>query len=313
MLRSTLLTCKPFCIRRRNNSFCTEKEQSHPITSEILVLEPQVLLCVASKDSKAVSSNLQYFNPIEFDSPVFEFRSIDEKPKETDPMTILGSPDRTKMTILAESADTAKALLTELISTSRTNRAVFLSPAIDDAFTLALAKALSQACGGLTALHLLHTRISPLGVRHLATGLLLHGRLRTLDLSDTPSCGNAGCAHLAALLPACGSLRALSLRGDRIGPDGAAALALALTAPATAPAVRYSACHSPPPPARWSRLESLDLRCNILGDTGAAALAAALGRGAPLRELDVSANWMTVRGAEALAAAARENRRLPKP
>jgi Ran GTPase-activating protein (RanGAP) involved in mRNA processing and transport len=161
--------------------------------------------------------------------------------------------------------------------------------------------ALTTACVNLTALHLLHTDISPLGVRHLATGLHLHGRLRTLDLSDTPSFGDSGCAHLAAVLPECASLRALSLRGDRIGPDGAAALGKALI-PATVPPGAVS--------RHVGQLEALDLRRNVIGDAGAAALAAALARDPPLRELDVSSNWMTARGARALAEAVQGNRRL---
>jgi Ran GTPase-activating protein (RanGAP) involved in mRNA processing and transport len=217
------------------------------------------------------------------------------------------------MSLLAQSAGAAKALLSELMSTSRTGRAIFLGAAVDDDFAAALAKALSTACHALTALHLQRVSISQLGTRHLATGLVLHGRLRTLDLSDTP-CGDAGCAHLAALLPACTSLRTLSLRGDRIGPAGATALALAL-APVT-PLVD-SAARRPslparllPLPARQSQLESLDLCRNAIGDAGARALAKALARGATLRELDLSANWVTARGAVALAAALRGNRRL---
>jgi hypothetical protein len=262
-------------------------------------------------------------NDVRLDCPVFMVKTVQDYPPvlqgnqpATHPIIALNEtkPTTTKLTILADSADTAKALLSGMISTSRTERALFISIAINDEFVSALAKALETACHTLHALHLIHTTISPLGVHHLMTGLILHGRLRTLDLSDTPSFGDAGCARLAALLPDCPTLRELSLRGDRIGPDGAAALAQALApaAPPASPADTDSSLSArlSSAPARRSRLESLDLRRNVVGDAGAAALAAALARGAPLRELDVSGNWVTGRGAEALAAALRGNRRL---
>jgi hypothetical protein len=257
-------------------------------------------------------SNALFLDPIDIDELIFEFRTVqDSEMTAKYQNTRAHTSDQMKMTILAKSADAAKALLSDMTSTSQTDRAVFFSAAVDDDFAVALAKALSTACRSLPALHLLHTSISPLGARHLATGLLLHGRLRTLDLSDSP-CGDAGCAHLAALLPACASLRALSLRGDRIGPDGAAALALALSPPPAGSAAGPAspAARLAPRPAGPSRLESLDLRRNVVGDAGAAALAEALARGAPLRELDVSGNWVTGRGAAALAAALRGNARL---
>jgi hypothetical protein len=187
--------------------------------------------------------------------------------------------------------------------------AVLSSAGLDDAAAAALARALAAGrCPRLAALHLPLNRLAAPAARLLAAGLLLHGALRALDLSDNPLLGDPGADALAALLPSAPSLAALALRGCSLGPLAAAALAAALFAPGHA----AWPLGGRPGPARRCRLEALDLRRNPgIGDGGAAALGAALGLGPEaLRELDVSGCGVTARGAAALAAGLRRNGRL---
>ncbi|CAK0840404.1 unnamed protein product [Prorocentrum cordatum] len=121
--------------------------------------------------------------------------------------------------------------------------------------------------------------------------------------------GAEGAAALAQALrapDALPSLQWLDLSCNRVGDEGAAALAEALRAPDALPRLQRSTSPALRAPDALPRLQVLNLSCNRVGDEGAAALAQALR--APdalprLQVLNLSCNRVGDEGAAALRAA----------
>jgi hypothetical protein len=189
-----------------------------------------------------------------------------------------------------------------LFSSSNIEQVVFLQCSIDDDDALRISKALAKAngCANLKSLVLLKNLISCNGTRLLATGLLIHGGVQRLDLSDN-RCGDNGAEHLAFLVSQSKALHVLRLRGNGIQSRGAMALASALIQSRVT-----SLCMSP------SSLQELDLACNEIGDCGADAFAAVLRLNGTLRSLDISDNSITIAGARRLSSAMEGNRTLDR-
>ena len=148
-----------------------------------------------------------------------------------------------------------------------------------------------RANTSMLSLKLAHNKIKDKGLAYLAAALPLHRSLSELLLTSC-AIGDAGAIALAqALTPAADSsgsagihqFPSLDLGGNRVGDEGAAALA--------------ALCRLNP------SITCLDLKANLLGDVGAAALAEALLALSGLSVVDVSGNQLSSRGAVALSVA----------
>ncbi|KAK3275075.1 hypothetical protein CYMTET_16777 [Cymbomonas tetramitiformis] len=132
----------------------------------------------------------------------------------------------------------------------------------------------------------------------LPIGALRRNEITELDLSDK-LLGPENAIILGAVLVFNGSLNTLVLRNNDIGPEGAKALAVALTPNAEG--------------VFNTSLNTLNLRWNYIGDEGAKALAVALTPNAEgvfntsLNTLDLRVNKIGPEGAKALAAALTPN------
>jgi len=145
-----------------------------------------------------------------------------------------------------------------------------------------------------------HYGLRPRGARLLAPSLAANSHVQSLDLSDNGLGPEGVCALLGALegfvgigrskQPAAPVLRALSLRQNEAGLEGAQSVAVLL---------------------RGShRLQSLDFAANAIGDKGVSAIADALASNETLRMLCVEHNQIEDDGMGQLAAALKENRTL---
>jgi Ran GTPase-activating protein (RanGAP) involved in mRNA processing and transport len=196
---------------------------------------------------------------------------------------------------------------TALASAPHVERAIVHDCGFTDDMALQTGQALARGCRLLSVLILPQNRITPVGIRHLSAGLMIHAALHTLELSGN-ACGDHGSESLAVLVCSSPALRVLNLRHNSIGPTGAAALAAALV-PFAHP---RDSCSVGSPSRRCGvALEELDLSRNRIGDAGARSFAAAIGeRSCALSALDLSCNIITSRGARRLAAALSTNRAL---
>ena len=104
--------------------------------------------------------------------------------------------------------------------------------------------------------------------------------------------GTGGATALARAFMHHGTLRQVGLSYNRLGPDGARALAAALGATST------------------NRLQVLQLSHNAIGDSGAVALSQALRHNVFLRKLELEDNEIAETGLTALAMALKENTKL---
>jgi Ran GTPase-activating protein (RanGAP) involved in mRNA processing and transport len=201
---------------------------------------------------------------------------------------------------------------TALASAPHVERAIVHDCGFTDDMALQTGQALASGCRLLSVLILSQNRITPVGIRHLSAGLMIHAALHTLDLSGN-AFGDHGSESLAVLVCSSPALRVLNLRHNSIGPTGAAVLAAALV-PFAHPRDSCSviAANGSPSSRRCGvALEELDLSNNRIGDAGARSFAAAIGeRSCALSTLDLSCNIITSRGARRLAAALSTNRAL---
>lgn len=133
-------------------------------------------------------------------------------------------------------------------------------------------------------------------------------RLKLLDFEGS-SLGDGGLAVLATAIGACTSIGAVHAPRNRIGDEGARALAIALQGP-----FDQERSQDPGPPHAGLRL--LDLESNLIGDAGADGLAALLRLPAaqftpmPLVELRLSHNRIGPVGLEILGESLRDNVQL---
>ena len=193
------------------------------------------------------------------------------------------------------------------------------------------AKALADALAGnrtLSSLELGYNPIGPSGAAALAGALKHSSRVKTLKLGwcklgGRPEEGGSvlrerkqdgsGANAAADLLMYCPSLTTLDLRGNELGPAGAAAVARALreldsssSPPASAEGGGDASNDgAQPSSSNTGGLEELDLGYNDIKDDGACALAQALKAnpsGAP-RSLKVNANYLGRFGQVALTEA----------
>lgn len=109
-----------------------------------------------------------------------------------------------------------------------------------------------------------------------AIGQLLQHNTTIEKLTLCPRQGDTGAIALGLAIPNFQSLKILSLRESRIGPDGGEALARGLE--------------------RNQTIEELNLRDNMLGNRGAEAIAAMLRINQKINSLNVSYNRMTDKG-----------------
>ena len=158
-----------------------------------------------------------------------------------------------------------------------------------------------RACAArLTEVSIAHYGLRPRGASVLAPSLAVNEHIQALDLSDN----GLGAEGIASILSALGgtdvssrpntrpapSLRALSLRQNQAGKDGATALAAFL---------------------RTSHpLSGLDFAANSIGDKGVAIIAMALETNTSLHILSIEHNAIEDEGAEKLAGALKVNRSL---
>jgi hypothetical protein len=209
------------------------------------------------------------------------------------------SRNKTDGLVARRSRDSSSAI--DLLSSSqKLEQIALLECRIGDDDVMNISKAIASGCAKLKSLAMPQNLITCSGVRHLATGLLIHGRVQRLDLSFN-RCGDDGAEYLAFLVLNSKAMRVLQLRENGILSTGAIALANALiqrqvNRPRTLP----------------SSLDELDLSCNKIGDSGAEAFSAVLRLDCALRILDVSYNSITVVGARKLSRAAEGHRTLER-
>jgi Ran GTPase-activating protein (RanGAP) involved in mRNA processing and transport len=210
------------------------------------------------------------------------------------------------LVLVAKRQADSSGIVRALISTPHVKRAIILDCGFTDDIAQQTALALARGCRQLSDLILPQNHITSVGARYLASGLLIHAKLHTLDLSDN-ACGDHGSEALAVLVCSSPALRVLKLQRNNVGPAGAAVLAAALV-----PYAQGHCCSDGAPHRRNAvALAELDLSHNRIGDDGARSFAAALGsRACALRALDLSCNVITSRGARRLAAALPANRAL---
>ncbi len=218
--------------------------------------------------------------------------------------------EQSSLVLVARGQPDPSCVATALASAPHVERAIVHDCGFTDDMALQTGQALARGCRLLSALTLSQNRITPVGIRHLSAGLMIHAALHTLDLSGN-SCGDHGSESLAVLVCSSPALRVLNLKSNSIGPTGAAVLAAALVPFAQAEDSDCCSVGSPSSRRCGVALEELDLSRNRIGDAGARSFAAAIGeRSCALRALDLSCNIITSRGARRLAAALSTNRAL---